>query len=148
MMRKVTDWLTYVAFRCVLCIMQTMSLESADALCRRLAAIIDRTPMRRKTIDENIQLVFGQLDPGKAERLRRGMWHHLLLMVFEIIHAPRKIHRTNWRDHFVVRGREQVFPLLMGSRPTVLVTGHFGILNWPDLRLGCLGCLRQLSPGL
>ena len=36
----------------------------------------------------------------RAERqaIALGMWEHLLVMVCEIAHAPRKIHRTNWRS--------------------------------------------------
>src|SRR5664279_917245 len=101
MLRKVTDWLAYIVVRCVICAIQSVSLETCDRVCSVLAAaIIDRTPLRREVIDPNVRLVFGELDARLETALRIAMWRHLLLMICEIAHAPRKIHRTNWRDHF------------------------------------------------
>jgi KDO2-lipid IV(A) lauroyltransferase len=126
MRRKVTDWLAYIVVRCVICAIQSVSLETCERVCSVMAAIIDRTPLRRDVIDPNVRLVFGELEPRFATALRVSMWRHLLLMICEIAHAPRKIHRTNWRDHFYVRDKDAGLSLIMDSRPTVLVTGHFG----------------------
>jgi len=126
MLRKVTDWLAYVVVRCVICAIQSVSLETCDRVCSILAAIIDRTPLRRNVIDPNVRLVFGALEPRMATALRIAMWRNLLLMICEISHAPRKIHRTNWREHFYIRDKDIGLQLMMDARPTVLVTGHFG----------------------
>jgi KDO2-lipid IV(A) lauroyltransferase len=67
------------------------------------------------------------------------MWHHLLLMVCEIAHAPRKIHRTNWREHVYMRDKDQQVKLLMDSRATILVTGHFGNFEVAGYTTGLLG---------
>lgn len=139
MFRIVTDWLAYLIVRCVLCGMQTLSLESAERLSRLLAAAIDLTPLRRKTIDENLKLVFGQLPPRQAAKLRKAMWQHLLLMIFEITQAPRKIHRTNWREHFYLRDKNLIFQLLMTPGPNVLVTGHFGNFELAGFITGLFG---------
>ncbi len=50
----------------------------------------------------------------------------LLLMVCEIAHAPRKIHRTNWRRHYYIPDRARVVRHGIDSRPQIFVTGHFG----------------------
>lgn len=126
MLRKVTDWLAYVVVRCVICAIQSVSLETCERVCSVLATIIDWTPIRRDVIDPNVRLVFGELDGRLATALRVAMWRHLLLMICEITHAPRKVHRTNWRDHFYVRDKDLGLALIMDPRPTVLVTGHFG----------------------
>lgn len=139
MLRKVTDWLAYLVVRCVICAMQSVSLETCQRVCSVLASIIDRTPLRRDVIDPNIQMVFGNVDSQKAKALRIAMWRHLLLMVCEIAHAPRKIHRTNWRDHFYIRDKNEVFPLLMDPRPTVLVTGHYGNFELAGFVSGLFG---------
>jgi Kdo2-lipid IVA lauroyltransferase/acyltransferase len=139
MIRKVMDWLAYLIVRCVICLMQTVSLERADRICRLLARGIDQTRLRRKIIDENFKLVFGNLEACQATKLRVAMWHHLLLMIFEITQAPRKIHRTNWRDHFYIRDKEAVLRLLMDPRPTVLVTGHFGNFELAGFVTGLFG---------
>lgn len=121
------DWLAYLTLRCVFCWIQSISLENCDRLCRLLANMVsDGTSLRRKTIDDNLELVYGQLAPKHRRLLRRKMWHHLFLMVCEIAHAPRKIHRTNWREHFYMPHKQEIFQAMTDGRATVLVTGHYG----------------------
>lgn len=139
MKRNAMDGIAYFVLRFVIALIQATSLENCDRACRVLAWMIDRARLRRKVIDANIRLVFGELEPGKATNLRLGMWHNLLLMGCEIIQAPRKIHRTNWREHFFVRDKEAVMSLLLESRPTVLVTGHFGNFELAGYAMGLLG---------
>lgn len=134
------DWLLYVALRCIVCAMQSISLESCDRICRVLAKILaDWTQLRRDITDENLQRVYGNISCAQKSLLRRKMWHHLLLMVCEIAHAPRKIHRTNYRDHFYMRDKAQVFKIMMEGRPLVLVTGHFGNFEVAGHTVGVLG---------
>ena len=60
-------------------------------------------------------------------------------MACEIAHAPRKIHRTNWRQHFnVVNAREMVSRML-DERPAILVTGHFGNFELAGFITGVFG---------
>lgn len=117
-----------------------MSLEACDRACRLLAYVLaDWTQFRRKITDENLERVYGPLSEQHRSLLRRKMWHHLLLMVCEIAHGPRKIHRTNFREHFYVRDKEQVFQCMMDSRPLILVTGHFGNFEVAGHALGLFG---------
>jgi KDO2-lipid IV(A) lauroyltransferase len=101
--------------------------------------ISDGTRIRRDPIDSNLQLVYGALRPEHQALLRRRMWHHLLLMVCEIAHAPRKIHRTNWRDHFYLKHKNAMFQVMMDSRATILVTGHFGNFEVAGYLVGLIG---------
>ncbi len=108
-------------------------------MCRILAVAIDWTSLRRKVTDENLVLVYGQLSHAHQAFLRRRMWHHLLLMVCEIAHAPKKIHRTNWRDFFYMPMKGEVLKLLLDSRATILATGHFGNFEIAGYVCGLLG---------
>jgi Kdo2-lipid IVA lauroyltransferase/acyltransferase len=139
MFRNVTDRLAYLVVRCVICTMQTASLENCERSCSVLAWLIDFLPLRRKTIDENLRLVFGELPRHQSAALRRSMWRHLLLMICEIAHAPRKIHRTNWRDHFYIPDKYAIFQTLMDPRPTIFVTGHFGNFELAGFVTGLFG---------
>lgn len=124
---KFADWLGYLSLRCLVCAIQMLSLEQCDRCCRLMAILLsDVIPLRRRVTDENLDRVYGQLTASQRSGLRRRMWHHLLLMVCEVAHAPRKIHRTNWRDHFFMPQKELVLKSILDDRPTVLVTGHFG----------------------
>ncbi|MBX3423681.1 MAG: lysophospholipid acyltransferase family protein [Pirellulaceae bacterium] len=135
-----TDWLAYIALRIAVCGILCLSLESCDRLSRLLAVLIsDWTTLRRQVCDRNLQLVYGSLDQQQLSFLRRKMWHHLLLMVCEIAHAPRKIHASNWREHIYMPDKEAMMRLLMDSRPTILVTGHFGNFEVAGYLTGLLG---------
>jgi Kdo2-lipid IVA lauroyltransferase/acyltransferase len=134
------EWLAYVALRMVVCAIQSISLETCDRLCWILARILaDWTWLRRDITNENLKRVYGEISAQHQSLLRRKMWHHLLLMVCEIAHAPRKIHRTNFRDHFYMRDKDQVLKLMIDPRPLVLVTGHFGNFEVAGHTIGILG---------
>jgi KDO2-lipid IV(A) lauroyltransferase len=105
-----------------------------------LAVVLaDWTTLRHDPTNRNLELVYGKLTEVQKSTLRRKMWHHLLLMVCEIAHAPRKIHRTNWREHFYMPQKNEVFRTMMDPRPTVLVTGHFGNFEVAGHTIGILG---------
>ena len=104
-----------------------------------LAVVLDRSGLRRSIVRENLKLVYGTISAEHQSLLSRKMWHNLLLMVCEIAHAPRKIHRTNWRDHFYMPHKLPVFQLMMDDRPTVLVTGHFGNFEVAGHVVGLIG---------
>ena len=139
-MKRLTDWLAYLAVRITVCLIQALRLETCGRLSRLLAALAcDVLKIRSSVVDENIRHVFPQLDPAGRRGLARRMWEHLLLMIAEIAHAPRKIHDTNWRDYFYfVRDRETV-QYLLGGRPVVMVSGHFGNFELGSYLTGLLG---------
>lgn len=134
------EWFAYIALRCIVCAIQSISLENCDRICHILAWFLsDWTRLRRQITDENLDRVYGSLSEEQKSLLRRKMWHHLLLMVCEVAHTGRKIHRTNWRDHFFIRDKETVYKIMMDPRPTVLVTGHFGNFEVAGHTVGILG---------
>ncbi len=134
------DYAGYVVLRCLVSFIQSLSLEACDRWCRLLAYVLaDWTKIRRDPIDGNLLKVYGQLSPAQQSLLRRQMWHHLLLMLCEIAQAPRKIHRTNWREHFYLRDKNEIFHYMMDPRATVLVTGHFGNFEVAGYLVGLFG---------
>ncbi len=135
-----TDWLAYVAVRVVICIIQAMRIETCHAIARIVAVIAnDVVRLRGAVVDDNLRNVFPDLSDAERRRISRQMWEHLLLMVCEIAHAPRKIHRGNWRDHISFRGRREIVQGLIDPRPTVLITGHLGNFELGGFILGLLG---------
>ncbi len=50
------------------------------------------------------------------------------MMLMEILHIPRKLHPTTWRDRITLVGHEQVVDRLLKGGPLIMLTGHFG--NW------------------
>ncbi len=134
------DRIAYVLFRCLMCAIQTASLESCDRFCRILASLLaDRVKLRQVIIDENLRRAYGDLSPEHSSLLRRRMWHSLLIMVCEIAHAPRKIHRTNWRDHIYMPNKDITLQTLMDPRASIIVSGHFGNFEVAGHAVGVFG---------
>jgi KDO2-lipid IV(A) lauroyltransferase len=67
------------------------------------------------------------------------MWHHLLLMLCEISQASRKVHRSNWHEHFHIPDRRAVLEVIFDQRPKILVTGHFGNFELAGFVTGLFG---------
>jgi KDO2-lipid IV(A) lauroyltransferase len=67
------------------------------------------------------------------------MWQHLLLFLFEIVHAPRKIHDTNWRGYITLRDADKIIRAFFLDRPAVVICGHYGNFELSGYVLGILG---------
>lgn len=71
--------------------------------------------------------------------MSREMWKHLVMMMFDIIQAPRKIHDTNWRKHVHIRDIGLMTSYLIDYRPLIAVTGHYGNFEIAGYVIGLLG---------
>jgi len=67
------------------------------------------------------------------------MWEHLLLMVVEIAHANRVIHKTTWRRHLRIEGMEEIVRTLWLDRPKVVLSGHYGNFELAAYLFGMFG---------
>jgi KDO2-lipid IV(A) lauroyltransferase len=99
----------------------------------------DLLGLRRKVIDDNLRIAFPDSTANERRDLAWEMWRHLFLMVAEIAHAPRKLHRSNWRRWIHVEHDRQVAEFLLDSRPSVIVSGHFGNFELSGYMLGLFG---------
>lgn len=136
------QWLVYLGMRLIICLVQTLPIESCQTLSRALAHLAyDALRVRRSTIDENLQFAYPDMAPPARRLIALGMWEHVFLMVCELAQVPRKIHDTNWRDH-VVMDHEQMkqFVLrLLDARPLVVVSGHYGNFEVGGVVAGIMG---------
>jgi KDO2-lipid IV(A) lauroyltransferase len=69
-----------------------------------------------------------EFSDAERERIVRGVYLHFCKMIMELLHTPRKIHLTNWREHVSLVGHEPTLDRLMTGGPIILLTGHYG--NW------------------
>ena len=137
---RVLDYLVYMLIRAVICLVQTISLEAGQSTARQLAWLFTEVlRIRRKVADENLRHAFPELSGAERRQLIRRMWEHLFVLVMEVAHAPRKVHATNWRRFFRLKNVDQVVQLLLGNRPIVMVTAHFGNFEVGGFMLGMLG---------
>jgi Kdo2-lipid IVA lauroyltransferase/acyltransferase len=134
------DYLVYLAVRILMCVIQALPMSTCQQGVRLLARLMGEViGLRRETVDENIRVAFPHLTPAERRRMARRMWEHLLLMAVEMAHAPRKIHWTNWRDYITLIRKDYLVAMLIDSRPTMLVCGHFGNFELSGYVLAQLG---------
>ncbi len=139
-MKLVADYLAYLAVRILICVVQALPLDQCAAIANWLAAAADDVlRLRRGVIDENLRLAFPDLSEVERRRLARRMWEHLLLMIVEIAHAPRKIHDTNWRQYISFHNQPLMMRTLMADRPVVAISGHYGNFELVGFTLGLFG---------
>jgi KDO2-lipid IV(A) lauroyltransferase len=138
--KQVTDWLIYLVVRIFVSVIQAWRMETCHQISRLLAWFAcDVCSMRREVLDENLQTAFPQLDATQRTAMARRMWEHLFLMMCEIAHAPRKIHRSNWHHYVSIDGKRELVRYLLDPRPIVLVSAHFGNFEMGGYIAGLLG---------
>lgn len=138
--QKSIDYFAYLLVRTLVAVVQVMPLDMADSLCRGLAAVLSLPGgLRRKTFDQNMDLIFPEATAGERQTLCRQMWHHLLLMTCEIAWAARRLHLTNWPKILRLRNNRVLLRQLLSDRPTVIVTGHFGNFEIGGYLFGLMG---------
>ena len=124
------DYLVYLAVRLVVAFAQMLSIEQSYALAKALAWLIYNVDKRHRVVGlENLKMAYGdRYTDGERDRIIRGVYLHFCMMIMEMLHIPRKIHLTNWRQYVSLVGHEPTLDRLMTGGPIILLTGHYG--NW------------------
>ncbi|MEX2170123.1 MAG: lysophospholipid acyltransferase family protein [Pirellulales bacterium] len=139
-LRRTIDYVAYFALRVLVCIVQALPLEVCEQLASGLATLFTHVlPARAGVIAENLRTAFPRITNAEIKKLTWAMWRHLFLMGIEIAHAPRKIHRTNYRQYMRIPEIEQVVRIMLAGRPVVVISGHYGNFEMGGYLLGLLG---------
>ena len=128
--RKSLDLLAYLLVRCVVGIAQALTVEQSYALARFLARVLYRVDTRHRQVGlDNLKQAFGdRYTEAERDAIVRGVYEHFCMVMMEILHIPRKLHPTTWRDRITLVGHEAVLGRLLEGGPLIMLTGHFG--NW------------------
>lgn len=123
----IQDWFVYLGVRLLVCIIQALPMRT----CARVADFLswlayDKLRFRATVTQENLSLAFPELSATERHEIARRMWRHMVLLVCELVQAPRKIHRTNWRDYVRTKGIDKQVEHLLADGPVIIVSGHFG----------------------
>lgn len=138
--QQTLDYAAYVAVRTAVCFIQALSLETCAAWSRRLAWVLWHVVrIRRRLVKDNLRAAFPQLTADQRQAIALAMWEHLLLMVCEIAHAPRKIHRSNWRRHLSMPQMAMMVRRFLDRRPVIIISGHLGNFEMGGYLLGLHG---------
>jgi Kdo2-lipid IVA lauroyltransferase/acyltransferase len=125
------DYAAYLAVRSVVAFAQMLSIEQSYALARFLGWVIYKVDSRHRQVGiDNLAQAFGdQFTAGERDQIVRGVYRHFCMMLMEILHTPRKLHLENWRRTIELVGLAPLMDhLISGSRPLIVLTGHYG--NW------------------
>ena len=138
--RRAADYAVYLVVRVVIALVQAVPLETCDHGAGLLATLFDRVlGVRRDVVDENLQRAFPNIAEPERRAMAWQMWRHLFLMAAEIAHTPRKVHRTNWREHSHIVHLEQFVRTLLSGRPLVLISAHYGNFELGGYLMGLFG---------
>jgi len=139
------DGLVYGAVRVAICVVEALPRPLCERWARGLSGVLaNRLRIRRSVVRENLRLAFPEMTPENHRDMAQGMWEHLLLMVVEIAHANRVIHKTTWRKHLRIHGMEEIVRTLWLDRPKVILSGHYGNFELAAYLFGLFG-LRIFS---
>ena len=125
------DFLVYLGIRLVVALAQMLTIEQSYGLARLAAWIAYHLDRRHRTVGhENLRMAFGErLTAAERDRIIRGVYLHFGRMIMELLHTPRRLHLTNWRDRVELVGHVPVMDqLITGDRPMIFLSGHYG--NW------------------
>jgi len=134
------DRLVYAAVRVAICVVQSLPRDVCERWARRLSGLLaNRLRIRRAVVRENLHTAFPAMDADDRRRTAQRMWEHLLLMVVEIAHANRVIHKTTWRKHLRIHDMERLLRHLWLDRPKVVLSGHYGNFELAAYLFGLFG---------
>lgn len=134
------DLLAYSAVRVVICIIQALPRDRCEQWARRLSDFLaNRVRIRRQVVRDNLRQAFPAFSVDERRETARKMWEHLLLMVVEIAHANRVIHKTTWRRSLRIHGMEEFVRTLWLDRPKVILSGHYGNFELAAYLFGLFG---------
>ena len=125
--QKLLDYAVYALVRLLICTIQALPPSACESLARQFGWLCwDVLRLRRQVVEENLAIAFPKRPVAEREQIALGMWRHLFLMIMEVAHAPRKLHRTNCRNYSSSSRMKEVLVRLIDERPTVMVSGHLG----------------------
>ena len=125
------DYLVYMVVRSLVAFAQMLSIEQSYGLAHFLGWVLYQADKRHREVGlDNLKHAYGDaMSQRERDEVVRGVYRHFCMMLIEILHLPRKIQLTNWRDYFVLEGHGHLLDLFMsGKRPLIFLTGHYG--NW------------------
>jgi len=126
-LKSLVDYAAYLVLRFLMCVVQALPLSALEFVSRHLAWLAWHVlRIRRRVVEENLQIAFPEKSVVERNRIALSMWRHLFVMVGEIALAPRKLHRTNWREHSSVPEMRSIIRILLDERPKVVISGHLG----------------------
>lgn len=138
--RPLVDYAVYLVIRCLVAILQALPVRLAFRSADLLAALAYHADRRhREVAAENLRFAFPGHSPKQVDDLVRGCYRHFLRLVVEIVLMPRKYNLENLRKFGRIVRADRVLDAMLGDRPALIVTAHFGNWEFAGYALGAWG---------
>jgi KDO2-lipid IV(A) lauroyltransferase len=129
--RRWLDYLAYAAVRLVVAFAQMLTVAQSYRVAHCLASLIYHVDKRHRQVGlDNLRHAFGdRFTESERDQIVRAVYRHFCMMLMEILHTPRTLHLSNWREKVELVNYVPVMDqLISGDRPMIFLTGHYG--NW------------------
>ncbi|MBL8795563.1 MAG: lysophospholipid acyltransferase family protein [Planctomycetia bacterium] len=138
---RIADYFVYLVVRLGVCIIQSLSPRQSLVVADALAWLAYRLDKRhRLAAAENLRYAFPDVtDSAAIDRRVRAVYRHFCRLLMEIVHLPRRLHTSNWRQYVELVGGWDILNGLVSNRPLMFLTGHFGNWELGGYTLGLLG---------
>src|SRR5581483_10062499 len=138
---RIADYGVYLVVRLFVCVIQILTVKASCAVADALAWLAYRVDRRHRSVAlENLRLAFAdRYTEAQRDVIVRAVYRHFCRLLIEIIHLPRRLHVTNWREYFDLSTARSVVDRLLSDRPLMIVTGHFGNWEMAGYVIGLLG---------
>ncbi len=134
------DWCVAMAVRTAVAVVQAMPTVAAQAFANLLAQIAFLVDKRHRNVAyDNLIHAFPEKSQAELRRLVRGCYQHFALLVVEIAVLPKKLQVASWRKYASLVNGEAILKHLLGPRPVLIVTAHFGNWELAGFALGLFG---------
>lgn len=138
---RTAAYLVYLIVRLIVCFLQALSFEQACAFAKGLAWLAYHVDKRHRLVAlDNLRIAFpGRYSEAELDRMVRAVYRHFCTLLVELVHAPRRLHATNWRRYLDLDSALPIIDRLLSDRPIMIVTGHFGNWEMAGYALGLFG---------
>lgn len=142
---KIADYSVYLIVRVVVCVLQMLTYRASLGLANGLAWLAYHLDKRHRLVaDDNLRHAYPELDDQERDALIREVYRHFSRLLMVIVHAPRKLHVGNWKQHIDMSSAGPgMVDVLFSGRPVLLVTGHFGHWEVGGYVLGLFGFITH-----
>ena len=116
---RFVNYLVYLLVRLVVGFAQAMSVEQSYAFAEgpgRRSSTGSTGGTARSAWRTSAQAFGDRYTEAERDRIVRGVYLHFCMMLMEILHIPRKLHPTTWRDRITLVGHEKVVDRLLQGR--------------------------------
>jgi len=130
----------YAALRAVNAAMQMFPMRRNLKTARLAGAAMHRFDRKhRQRAMHNIRRSLPHLSEPEADRIARASVQHFLQLGVEVLFTTRLIQRATWSNRVTLDDIGPGLDAVLGDRPAILVSGHYG--NWEVLgyTMGLLG---------